>query len=141
MRILVTGAAGFLGGRTAADLARRGHSVVTTDRRGSVAFVGDLADPVFTARLPDVDAVVHAAGVQYISPDLPVFARGPWFDRNNILATSCLVDRYRRTEAHFVYVSTSMTYAQNGAVCGPGTPREAQGPYSDSKLRAESLTK
>jgi nucleoside-diphosphate-sugar epimerase len=138
MRILVTGAAGFLGGRTATDLARRGHHVVTTDRRGDVAFVGDLADAVFAARLPDVDAVIHAAGVQYISPDLPVFARGPWFYRNNTLATSRLVDRYRQTEAHFVYVSTSMTYAQNGAVCGPGTLRKAQGLYSDSKMRAES---
>ena len=138
MRVLVTGAAGFLGAHCAADLRRRGHEVVTTDRRGAVTLTGDLADAAFTIGLPDVDAVVHAAGVQYVSADLPLWRRGRWFHRNNVQATRNLVDRYRGTPAHFIYVSTSMTYAQNGEPCGARTPREAQGPYSASKLLAES---
>jgi nucleoside-diphosphate-sugar epimerase len=136
MRVLVTGAAGFLGGHCATELLRRGHEVVTTDRRGTVACRGDLADRKFIATLPDVDTVVHAAGVQYISPDLPLFSRRPWFQRNNVEATRNLVDRYR--DDHIVYVSTSMTYAQHGGPLGAGTPREAHGPYSASKLLAES---
>lgn len=138
MRVLVTGAAGFLGRHCAGELQRRGHEVVTTDRRGAVACLGDLADRNFLATLPDVDTVVHAAGVQYISPDLPLFSRRPWFHRNNVEATRNLVDRYRDVAGHFVYVSTSMTYAQEGGALGAGTPREAHGPYSASKLLAES---
>jgi len=141
MRILVTGAGGFLGGHCAATLGRGGHEVLTTDRRGDVALAGDLADPSFTQALPDVDTIVHAAGVQYVSPDLPFWRRRRWFHRNNVLATRNLVDRYRDTPAHFVYVSTSMTYAQNGEPCGSLTPREAQGPYSASKLLAESYVR
>jgi nucleoside-diphosphate-sugar epimerase len=137
-RVLVTGAAGFLGGHCAAELQRRGHDVVTTDRRGTVACPGDLADRTFIATLPDVDTVVHAAGVQYVSPDVPFFNRRPWFQRNNVEATRNLVDRYRDVAGHFVYVSTSMTYVQQRGPIGTGTPRQAQGPYSASKLLAES---
>jgi nucleoside-diphosphate-sugar epimerase len=140
-RVLVTGAAGFLGGCCAVVLRRAGHDVVTTDRRGDVAFPGDLADAAFARSLPDVDAVVHAAGVQYVSPDLPIWRRQSWFHRNNVVATRRLVDRYRDAGVHFVYVSTSMIYAQNGGPCGSGTPREAQGPYSASKLAAESYVR
>jgi nucleoside-diphosphate-sugar epimerase len=138
MRVLVTGAAGFLGGHCAAELQRRGHEVVTTDRHGTVTCRGDLADLKFTATLPDVDTVVHAAGVQYISPDLPFFSRRPWFHRNNVEATRNLVDRYRDVAGHVVYVSTSMTYAQDGGPLCVGTSREAHGPYSASKLLAEA---
>jgi nucleoside-diphosphate-sugar epimerase len=141
MRVLVTGAGGFLGGHCATELQRRGHDVVTTDRRGPVACLGDLSDRAFIATLPDVDTIVHAAGVQYISPDLPLFSRRPWFQRNNVDATRNLVDRYRDVAGHFVYVSTSMTYAQQRGPIDAGTPRQAQGPYSASKLLAESYVR
>jgi nucleoside-diphosphate-sugar epimerase len=88
--------------------------------------------------LPDVDTVVHAAGVQYVSPDLPVWNRGQWFHRNNVVATKNLVDRYQATGAHFIFVSTSMIYADHEGVCEAASPRSAQGPYSASKLAAEA---
>jgi nucleoside-diphosphate-sugar epimerase len=138
MVILVTGASGFLGTHCVSDLARRGHRVLTTDRRGPAAFLGDLGDPAFTAGLPDVDTVVHAAAVQYVSPDLPIWNRGRWFHRNNVVATRNLVERYRATRAHFIFVSTSMIYADHEGMCEAASPRGSQGTYSASKLAAEA---
>ncbi len=78
MRVLVTGATGFVGGHTAAALARQGHEVVALvrdpGRLTAVAtsldvplpdhVVGDMGDPDAVGRaLDDVDAVVHCAAV------------------------------------------------------------------------------
>lgn len=140
MHVLLTGAHGFLGRPTARRLREAGHAVTTTDRHGAVDLCGDLADAGFAATLPDVDAVVHAAAVQYVSPDLPLLARAAWFRRNNIEATRQLVARYAGGPTHFVNVGTSMMYAQNGAErYGPGSPMQGQGVYSRSKLAAQAL--
>lgn len=138
MRVLLTGAAGFLGRACLQRLREAGHVVLTTDRTGSVALCGDLADEAFTRTLPEVDAVVHAAAVQYVTPTLPLLWRQGWFRRHNIDATRHLVQRYRGSDVHFVNIGTSMMYAQNGAaVYRTGSPMQGQGVYSRSKLTAQ----
>ncbi len=138
MRVLLTGAAGFLGRSCIGALAGADHQVVTTDRVGSVDLKGDLADPQFTAALPQVDAVVHAAAVQYVSADLPLWRREHYFARNNVQATRNLVARYERDPIYFLNVATSMMYVQNGSpLYSPDSPMEGQGVYSVSKLAAQ----
>jgi nucleoside-diphosphate-sugar epimerase len=137
VRTLVTGAAGFLGRECIRQLRAEGMETVSTDRSGEVDFPGDLSNPEFCATLPDVDAVVHNAGVQYLSPDLPLFSRRAYFERNNVRATANLARRYAGARAHFVYVGTSMMYRVPGdAVCSPQSPMRAQGAYSASKIAA-----
>ena len=136
MRTLVTGAAGFLGRECLRRLRAEGIETVSTDRSGEVDFPGDLSNPEFCAALPDVDAVVHNAGVQYLSPDLPLLSRRIYFERNNVYATALLVQRYSGTSAHFVYVGTSMMYQVTGGTCYVRTPMRAQGVYSASKIAA-----
>jgi nucleoside-diphosphate-sugar epimerase len=134
---LVTGGAGFLGRECLRQLRAAGHEVISTDRAATVDLVGDLSDPAFCATLPDVDAVVHNAGVQYLSPDLPLFSRRAYFERNNVQATANLARRYAGTQAHFVYVGTSMMYRVAGPeICTPRTPMRGQGLYSASKIAA-----
>ena len=70
MKVLVTGASGFVGGVTCAELLRRGHEVVSLVRRpgsepeGTRAAIGDLTD---AASLQEgvtsqrADAVIHLA--------------------------------------------------------------------------------
>jgi nucleoside-diphosphate-sugar epimerase len=137
MKTLVTGGAGFLGRECLRQLRAAGHDTVSTDRSGAVDLRGDLSDAAFCATLPGVEAVVHNAGVQYLSPDLPFFSRRAYFERNNVQATANLARRYAGTPAHFVYVGTSMMYRVTGdAACTPKSAMRAQGAYSASKLAA-----
>ena len=69
MRVLVTGATGFLGGHVVADLRARGHEVVALGRdHGRLEAIGgarvraDIRDPAaLLAACQGIEAVVHAA--------------------------------------------------------------------------------
>lgn len=70
MKLLVTGATGFLGWRTAALLAERGHEVVTVGRPGGAVRAGrtsrhrvDAGDPAARHLIGGCEAVLHFAGV------------------------------------------------------------------------------
>jgi UDP-glucose 4-epimerase len=70
VRVVVTGAAGFLGSRTAELLEADGHEVVRVTRPGGAARAGaaeavrlDAGDPRARALLAGCDAVLHFAGV------------------------------------------------------------------------------
>jgi UDP-glucose 4-epimerase len=73
VRVLVTGATGYLGWRTATLLGGRGHDVVTLTRPGSraraassdlrVDHVVDAGDPAARDLVAGCDAVLHFAGV------------------------------------------------------------------------------
>jgi len=136
VRVLVTGAAGFLGAACVRALRAAGHAVIETDRRGT-ALPGDLSMAEFCARLPEVDAVVHCAAVQYVTPQLPLLRRAAIFRRDNVEATRQLCARYSGRVAHFVNIGTSMLYRQcHQSLYGPESPMAAQGVYSASKLAA-----
>lgn len=141
MKILITGAAGFLAGAVIPLLRQAGHEVITADRRGEVDVVGDLADPAYVRGLPGVDTVLHAAAVQYVDPKtLPTFGRRAFFRRNNVDATRLLAERYASPDVHFVNVSTSMIYQQaDRPLCTTGTPLAEQGLYSASKIAAKHI--
>lgn len=137
MKILLSGADGFVGRQTAMELAAAGHQVLATDRRGAFDLRGDLSDERFCRSLPDVDAVVHAAAVQYVSTDLPLGARRTYFWRNNVEATRLLCERYAGAPTHFLYIGTSMMYEQDGSkLYTVRSPMAGQGIYSRSKLAA-----
>jgi nucleoside-diphosphate-sugar epimerase len=119
MKILVTGASGFIGGRFARHAleqgfdvrvnGRRAEGVAHLLRRGAQFVEGDLSDPHLAQRLCiGVDAVVHCAG-----------ATGHWgraqdFQQNTVQATEnivegCLKEHVRR----LVYLSCASIY-RNG---------------------------
>lgn len=106
MKILVTGASGFIGGRFARFAleqglavrinARRAEAVAPLIARGAEFIPGDLADPQLARALcADVEAVVHCAGA------VGTWGRYEDFYRGNVTLTenvveACLKQRVRR---------------------------------------------
>lgn len=142
MKVLVTGASGFLGQATAAAVRDAGHDVRTFQRRPSgVAGVTDVAgtmtDAAALARAVEgVDAVVHLAAKVSLAGDPAEFVRV------NVDGTRLLVDAARAAGvARFVFVSSpSVAHtgsSLSGADAGPAEPARARGDYARTKAAAE----
>lgn len=112
MKLLITGATGFLGWRSAMLLAERGHEVTATGRPGGAerAHAGDLpvervdaGDPRIGELLSGCDAVLHFAGM----PD-PARARQDPAGavRENVGTTLNLLELCRGAGCGLVYPST-----------------------------------
>jgi UDP-glucose 4-epimerase len=112
VRLLVTGATGFLGWRTAVLLGERGHDVHALARPGHRrrAASGDLAvteldagDPAARALVEGCDAVLHFAGVPAPAQARADPARAV---RENAGTTANLLDACAEHGARLVYPST-----------------------------------
>ena len=114
MRLLVTGATGYLGWRTATRLAARGHDVATLARPGSARRAAsadlrvdhriDAGDPAARELVAGCDAVLHFAGV----PD-PARAREDPATavRQNVGTTVNLLEACAQHDALLVLPSTA----------------------------------
>lgn len=140
-RILVTGAAGFVGARIAEHLSARGHHVLTTDLTAHPnGLAGDLRDPAFRAKLlhwASPDTVVHAAALVPLTRD----ERG--FRSTNVTASRELALEARRAGTRrFVLISSSAVYGiPRTHPITPYTPTIPVEPYGESKLDAENATR
>ena len=112
MKLLVTGATGFLGGRAARLLRERGHEIVAVARPGGAERAAtrdldatriDAGDPAIGDLVAGCDAVLHFAGV----PD-PARAREDPAEaiRQNVGTTVNLLDRCSEHGAGLIYPST-----------------------------------
>ena len=144
MRILVTGASGFIGGPTCAALAARGHEVLALVRRpgseppGTRAVRGDLTDAATLERAlqeaaPEV--VIHLAaenGAQRSEAKLRAA---------NVAGIEHLVGACRACAAppRVVFVSTVVTGDAHGALLTEDTPLPVQTAYGRSKQEGEAL--
>ncbi|HET9448670.1 MAG TPA: NAD(P)-dependent oxidoreductase [Steroidobacteraceae bacterium] len=116
MRVLVTGASGFIGSHAAEHLRARGHDVVATGRserhlraladRGCRVVPADLAQSDLTTLVEGCDAIVHSAA-----------RASPWGNRSlfwndNVVATQRLVESARGSGSvrRFVLISTPSIY-------------------------------
>ncbi len=157
-RVLVTGAAGFIGSNLCEALLSMGWAVRGVDsfndfydptwkRRnlttslehpGFELIDADLADLELADVLDGVDAVAHLAGEPGVTTSWgPSFAR--YIDRN-VMATQRLLEAVCALGPRpFVYASSSSVYGSGiDALSARGEPRPAS-PYGVSKLAAEAL--
>ena len=150
MRVLVTGASGFIGNALVIALGATGHEVRAALRRpGQFDFPirveivrhADLASPIdWMPLLVSVDAVVHLAGIAHVGSDVP----DALYDRVNHLATAELAAAAKRAGVkRFVFISSIR--AQSGPTADhvlteADDPRPTDA-YGRSKLAAEAAVR
>src|SRR5262245_14075096 len=145
-RVLVTGAAGFLGGALAERLARDGDKVVITDLdQGAKSPAGlhacDLTQPrQIEALLQDqgIDTVIHAGAVSgpMVMADRPLDI---W--RINAMGTAHMLEAARRNRIGcFVLCSSIDVYGPSASgTIDEDTPFAPESIYGASKVAAEAV--
>jgi nucleoside-diphosphate-sugar epimerase len=146
MKILVTGASGFIGGRFARMAleqglevrvnGRRAEGVEHLVRRGAQFMQGDLLDPDLAKRLCiGVDAVVHCAGA------VGTWGRYQTFHQANVEVTENIVEACLKEHVQrLVYVSSAAVYFDGRSHLGlkeEQVPGRLQGHYARTKWLAE----
>jgi UDP-glucuronate 4-epimerase len=135
MRILLTGAAGFIGSHAADALLSRGHVITALDSmnayydptlkaarlarlegRAGFRFVrADIADPGVLADVSNgeqYEAILHLAaqaGVRYALEDSASYTRSNLVGHHNVIEFA----RHHAPDAHLVYASSSSVYGND----------------------------
>ena len=138
MRVLVTGASGFVGVNLVEALRARGHEVVefSIDRGDDVTDTARLE-----GRMKGVDAVWHGAAIT-AGPEREKREAGRIFEVNTLAVVRALEAAARAGVRRFVYPSSSATYGET-AFAGTGPVLEEEqlrplGLYGISKAAAEA---
>ncbi len=154
-RIVITGAAGFIGSHLSEALLDRGHSVVGIDNllTGDTANIAHLASRDFVFIKHDVtnyinvdgpvDAVLHwaspASPIDYLELPIPTLKVGA-------LGTHKALGLAKAKNARFVIASTSEVYGdplehpQKETYWGNVNPVGPRGVYDEAKRFAEAMT-
>jgi UDP-glucose 4-epimerase len=146
VKVLVTGAAGFIGSTTAELLLQRGHEVVALDNlsKGRIENVpsratfveGDCGDENLVAKLGFFDACVHFAG--RIEPAQSVTHPEEFF-ASNVGSTFALTQALVRLGVErFVFSSSAAVYgSQVNMPIDEDRPASPESPYGQSKRMVE----
>ena len=142
MRVLLTGATGFLGAHLVEACQRRGWTLVALARassrvdalveRGVEVVRADLGDPASLKPAMEVDAIIHAAGGG-MSDVAGIYAANTQSTRN-------LVEVAPSTLRRFVLISSLAAHGPSGARPAVETdPPNPRSHYGKSKLAAEQV--
>ena len=156
MKVLVTGAAGFIGSHTSEKLQALGHEVVGVDNfndyydvelkhlnanqlndKGIAILKHDLKEPKLWEKLPtDVDYIFHCAA----QPGISVTTSYDDYLGNNINATKNLIDYAEKCPSLklFINIGTSSIYGLEATHPEDFAPKPASH-YGVTKLAAEQL--
>lgn len=159
MRVVVTGAAGYVGSHVLADLLARGDRALVLDsfERGRIEAVrraeaiGGSAAEVLRVDLCDTaavtaglrafapDAVIHCAAFKAVGESV---AHPERYERNNVLATRSLAAALRELGiGRVVYASTGAVYGdadEPGAIAETSELRPIN-PYASTKAEGERI--
>ena len=154
MKVMVTGASGYIGGETVLKLVDAGHEVLGVDTRipekyllelpGTWWSTGDFAGEVglSTIKMFEPEAIVHCAGTSLVGPS--VLDPRLYYD-NNFVKTKILLDYLvdnKLTNIRVIFSSSAAVYGN--PVMTPVQeidPAEPISPYGQSKLMIDWMLK
>ena len=135
MKILVTGATGFIGSHLVPKLSTN-HQVATLNAR-SVSNI----DAEWHQAADDCDVLIHLAGRAHVSSNNSS-TESDIYKIINTELTCVLAERLaKQSSKHIIFVSTAVVF---GAVSNPNQPFRTSdipnpdGPYAQSKIKAEN---
>ena len=153
MKVVVTGAAGFIGGETLLKLVDAGHDVLAIDWAmppGNLIpvpcqwhtgdFSAELGLDAIKRFCPD--AIIHCAGTSLVGPS--IINPQEYYD-NNFVKTKILLDylvKNHDKQVRFIFSSSAATYGN--PVMTPVQeidPAEPISPYGESKLMVDWMLK
>jgi UDP-glucose-4-epimerase GalE len=150
MMVVVTGAAGYIGGEIALLLQDAGHTVMGIDRRPCPAHLRDVFNRFVQADFDSDESyrmliayrpetIVHCAGTSLVGPSI----KNPSdYYHNNVVKTLNLLNIM-----HNVLPQTRLIFSSSAAVygepimnpCHEVDPKEPVSPYGESKLMIEQI--
>lgn len=154
MKVMVTGAAGYIGGETVLKLTDAGHEVLGVDLVKPADYLlhlpntwwceHDFASEVGLATIGmfEPEAIIHCAGTSLVGPS--VLNPRQYYD-NNFVKTKHLLDYLidnKLTHIRFIFSSSAATYGN--PVMTPVQeidPAEPISPYGQSKLMIDWMLK
>lgn len=137
MKILMTGASGFLGKILGQELGRK-HQIIAVGRGISNQISCDLSREI--PHLPEVDMIIHAAGKAHMIPKTEAQKKG--FYEINLGGTSRLLEGISKLPRSFVFISTVAVYGlDEGIGISETSPLLGSSPYAKSKIEAENLVR
>jgi UDP-glucose 4-epimerase len=149
MNVVVTGAAGYIGGQIALQLRDAGHKVTGIDRRplpqhlqGTMSFVqADFDSDESYRRLLDVrpEAIVHCAGTSLVGPSIKYPSD---YYHNNVVKTLNLLNIVLNAmpRTRFIFSSSAAVYGEPIRIaCHEDDPLQPISPYGQSKLMVEQI--
>jgi UDP-glucose 4-epimerase len=147
-RVLITGAAGFIGSHVVEHCLKLGFEVAATDDlsggflenvpRGAEWRQGDLRDPAFVATLfrgPRFDSVYHLGA--YTAEGLSHFVRRFNYQTNLVASVNLLNECVRRGVGCFVFASSIAVYGRGQTPMTEAMIPQPEDPYGISKYAVE----
>jgi len=150
MKVMVTGASGFIGGETLLKLVDAGHEVLGVDNRIPAKYLLDLPNTwwhtgdfsgevgLSTIEMFQPDAIIHCAGTSLVGPSV---LNPREYYNNNFVKTKILLDYLidkKFTNIRFIFSSSAAVYGEPIMTpCDEVDPTLPVSPYGESKLMIE----
>lgn len=137
MRILLTGAAGYVGSKLYQLLIDKGYSVVGMDTKWFYNDVGVLKlDVREIGNVDGYDAIIHLAAISN-DPSVSFYPRLSW--ETSVLATQQLAQMAAKTGCRFIYASSVSVYGADRGMVTEDMDLHPLSDYNKTKMCAERI--
>ena len=141
MKILITGASGFLGNYLIKSAIKFNHDLIKLGRNSSNDVICNLSNEIPEFSNNSIHVIVHAAGKAHCfdknNNNLSDFEHVNVNGTKNLLTS---LDNQLETISHFVFISSVSVYGLNtGIMIDENHPLLGSSDYAKSKIKAEKI--